>query len=116
MVELTHQRDLPEKPVRRDADQKLGVQNLQGDRFPRGIGRVEDARRAPAADLPIDLVVPSRALRTSARISRGIGLPVPSPGYLIEYVSRRVRLKESSYGWGMVVKSTGRFSLSPASR
>ena len=56
MVELPHQRDLPEKPVRRDADQKLGVQNLQGDRFSRGIGRVEDARRAPAADLPIDLV------------------------------------------------------------
>src|SRR5829696_3767993 len=62
VVELGCEPDLPEKPVGGDADQELGMQDLQRDRAPLGVTSEEDARISPPADLTFDLVVPIKRL------------------------------------------------------
>ena len=56
MVELGGELDLPEEPVGRDADEELGVQDLERDRLSSRLPRQEDAGVPALADLALDLV------------------------------------------------------------
>ena len=56
MVELGGQLDLSEEPVGRDADQELGVQDLERDRLAARLPRQEDPGVPALADLALDLV------------------------------------------------------------
>ena len=62
MVELRGELDLPEEPVGRDADQQLGVQDLERDRLAPRLAGQEDAGVAALADLALDLVAPLERL------------------------------------------------------
>ena len=62
VVELGGELDLPEEPVGRDADQQLGVQDLERDRLAARVPRQKDPGVAALADLSLDLVAPVKSL------------------------------------------------------